>query len=87
MRDVKTLQEELAKYNNKNLSIRMDGSLRLSLSIHNARCMMTRKVLLIGNADLVNEEIEINVDDINSIDIDSDILLEMNGNYNIYIST
>lgn len=50
--------------------------------------IVTRKVLLIGNSELVrNEEIEICTDDINSIEINTEIILQMNGNYNVYIST
>ncbi|MBQ8234898.1 MAG: hypothetical protein IJZ36_04900 [Bacilli bacterium] len=87
MKDLKALQKELESYNNKDLSIIIEGSLKLSLTIHNAQCMVTKKVLLVGNSDLTNEEIEITVDEINCIEINSEIHLEMNGNYDIYIST
>ena len=88
MKDLKELQQELENnYTNKSLSIRTDGSLRLSLQIQNSKCMLTKKVLLIANSNLTDEEIEINVDDINDIEIDTEIVLEMNGNYSINIST
>ena len=58
------------------------------MCIDKLQSIVTRKVLLIGNSDLVgNQEIEICVDDINDIDIDTEIVLEMNGNYKIFIST
>lgn len=88
MKDIKKLKEELnGKYAGRDMTIRMTGSLRLTIFLHNVECIVTQKVLLIGNSDFINEEIEIYTDDINEISIDSDILLKMNGNYNIYIST
>lgn len=86
MKDLKKLSEELEKYNKKDLSITFSGSLRFSTLIHNSQCMVTQKILLIGNLEYSNEEIEINVDDIDNIIIDEYIVLEMNGNYKIYIS-
>ena len=88
LKDIELLKKELKKCNNTDLSIRMDGSLRLSLQIHNAECIVTKKVVIISNSDLISyEEIEISVDDINDMEIDTEIILEMNGNYKIYIST
>jgi adenylate cyclase class IV len=86
MKDVSILKEEIEKYNYHDLSVRTDGSIRFSMLIHNAQCLVTKKVLLIGNAELTNEEIEICVDDIDNINIDTEIILEMNGNYTIYIN-
>lgn len=89
MKPIKELKEELEKnYNNRDIAVRMDGSLRLSLNISNAQCLVTHKVVLIGNAELaVNEEVEICLDDVNDIEIGTEIILEMNGNYNICITT
>ena len=79
MIDIKLLKEELRKYNNKNLLIRLDGSLKLSLNIYNAECFVSKKIIVIGNSDLEkNEEIEICTDEINNIEIHSEIHLEMN---------
>lgn len=88
MKDIKELRKKLESYTNKDLSVRTEGSLRLSLQIYHAQCMVTQKVILISNLELaVNEEIEINVDDIIDIEIDTEVILEMNGNYNICISS
>ena len=58
------------------------------MCIDKVQSIVTSKVLLIGNSGLIrNQEIEICIDDINSIDIDTEIVLEMNGNYKIFIST
>lgn len=62
--------------------------MRFTICIGKVQSIVTRKVLLIGNSELVrNEEIEICTDDINSIEINTEIILQMNGNYNVYIST
>lgn len=88
MKDIKELREALENYTNKDVSIRTEGSLRLSLNIHNMQCMITQKVVLMSNLESSeNEEIEINVDDIIDIEINTEIVLEMNGNYNICISS
>lgn len=86
MKDLEKLSKELENYNNKDISINFSGSLRFSTLIHNAKCMVTQKILLIGNFEYTNEEIEIGIDDIEKINIDKDIIIEMNGNYTIYMS-
>lgn len=79
MIDVKSLKEELKKYNNKDLLIRIDGSLKLSLNIYKAECFVSKKVIVISSLDdKTNEEIEISIDEINSIEINSEISLQMN---------
>lgn len=89
MKDLKELLKELKKnYENKDLSIRFEGSLKTSMQMHNAQCMVTSKVLIISNSEFIlNEEIEICVDDIIYIEIGDEICLQMNGNYNIFIVT
>lgn len=87
MKDLKNLKEKLKSYNDKDITVRTDGSLRFLMPINKVQAMVTNKVILIGNSDLVkNEEIEILVDDINNIETDAEITLYMNGNYIIYIS-
>lgn len=54
MKDLKKLSEELEKYNKKDLSITFSGSLRFSTLIHNSQCMVTQKILLIGNLEYSN---------------------------------
>lgn len=79
MIDIKSLKEELKKYNNKDLLIRIDGSLKLSLNIYKAECFVSKKVIVISSLDeKTNEEIEISIDEINSIEINSEINLQMN---------
>lgn len=87
MKDLKKLRDTLKEYNNKNLYIRFDGSLRTYINIYNAQCLVTKIVLLIGNGDFEdNQELEILTDDIRNITVNAnDILLEMNGNYTIEI--
>jgi len=88
VRDLKELQKELKLYNGNDITVRADGSLRFCIPIHKVQAIVTNKVVLISNTDLVrNEEIEICTDDINDIEIDTEIVLQMNGNYNLYIST
>ena len=81
------MKDTLKEYNNKNLYIRFDGSLRTYINIYNAQCLVTKIVLLIGNGDFEdNQELEILTDDIRNITVNAnDILLEMNGNYTIEI--
>lgn len=86
MRDILKLKQELESYNSNDLTVRADGSLRFSMTIHNAQSLVTRTVLLIGNADLKYEEFEIKIDEIEDIEISTEIVLNMNGNYEIYIS-
>ncbi len=84
------LKEKINEYNNKDLCIRMDGSLKIStFLIHNAQCYINRNRLLITkqDTDFTNEEIEIVIDDIVNVIMNDKIVLQMNGNYNIYIST
>lgn len=87
MKDLQELIKELKiNYTGKDISIRTEGSLRLSMQIHNTKSIVTNNVILISNSELaLDEEIEINIDDINSIEIDTEVMLEMNGNYTIYI--
>lgn len=86
MKDILKLKQELESYNYNDLTVTADGSLRFSMTIHNAQSLVTRTVLLIGNADLKYEEFEIKIDEIEEIEIDTEIVLNMNGNYEIYIS-
>lgn len=88
MKDLQKLKQELQEnYNGKDVTVRADGSLRFTILINKVQAIVTDKVLLISNSELIqNEEIEICVDDINSIEIDTEIVLQMNGNYTIYIS-
>lgn len=84
------LKQKINEYNNKDLYIRMDGSLRIStFSIHKAQCVISRNRLLIAypDTDYTDEEIEIIIDDIVNVILNKEIVLQMNGNYNIYIST
>ena len=87
LKDLKKLRDTLKEYNNKNLYIRFDSSLRTYINIYNAQCLVTKIVLLIGNGDFEdNQELEILTDDIRNITVNAnDILLEMNGNYTIEI--
>ena len=87
MKDLKKLQDTLKEYNNKNLYIRFDSSLRTYINIYNAQCLVTKIVLLIGNGDFEdNQELEIKTDDIRDIIFNkNEILLEMTGNYTIEI--
>ena len=86
MKDILKLKQELENYSYNDLTVRADGSLRFLITIHNAQSLVTRTVLLMGNEDLKNEEIEIKIDEIEEIEIDTEIVLNMNGNYEIYIS-
>lgn len=84
------LKNRINEYNNKDLYIRMDGSLRIStFSIHNAQCVISRNRLLIAKSevDSTDEEIEIVIDDIVNVISNKEIVLQMNGNYSVYIST
>ena len=87
LKDLKKLRDTLKEYNNKNLYIRFDGSLRTYINIYNAQCLVTKIVLLIGNGDFEdNQELEIKTDDIRDIIFNkNEILLEMTGNYTIEI--
>ena len=85
MRDLKGLQAELEKYNGKDVSIRFDGSLKAFMIIENAKCIVTYKTLLIGNIEKDNQEFQIDLDEVIDIEIGIQIILEVNGNYRIYI--
>lgn len=85
MRDLKELQAELEKYNGKDISIRFDGSLKAFMIIENAKCIATYKTLLIGNIEKDNQEFQIDLDEVIDIEIGIQIILEVNGNYRIYI--
>lgn len=85
MRDLKELQAELEKYNGKDISIRFDGSLKAFMIIENAKCIATYKILLIGNIEKDNQEFQIDLDEVIDIEIGIQIILEVNGNYRIYI--
>ncbi len=89
MKDLKELSKELkTNYENKDLSIKFEGSLKMSIQIHNAQCIVTSKVVILSNSEFVlNEEIEVCIDDINYIELEDEICLQMNGNYNIFIAT
>lgn len=87
MKDLKLLSEKLKEFNDKDISIRFEGSLRLLMEINQAHCLVTKKVVLIGDSNFNElQEVEIAVDEISSITIDKDVILKMNGNYEIYIS-
>lgn len=85
MRNLKILQEELEKYNGKDISIRFEGSLRAFIIIENARCMATYKTLLIGNMEKDNQEFQLDLDEVINIEISKETILYINGNYRIYI--
>ena len=85
MKDIKSLQKELEKYNNRNVSIRFEGSLRTFLVIENARCMVTHKTLLIGSIEKDNQEFQLDLDEVMEFEINVEIMLSVNGNYRIYI--
>ncbi len=88
MKDFKKLEEELKKYAGKNITIRIDGSLKLGISIHNLKSMVTSRNIIFSNYNFkLNEEAEICLDDVIDIKLGQEIIIEMNGNYNIYIST
>ena len=85
MKDIKSLQKELEKYNNRNVSIRFEGSLRTFLVIENARCMATHKTLLIGSIEKDNQEFQLDLDEVMEFEINVEIMLSVNGNYRIYL--
>lgn len=87
MKDLKELQKTLRNFNNKDLYVKFSGSLRTYVHICNAQCLVTRTVLIIGNGDFKdNQELEILTDDINNIiTSESQIIFNMNGNYDIEI--
>ena len=88
MEDLKQLQQKLKEMEGKDISIQLEGSLRLVLNIHSMQSIVTNTILIISNSQLIrNEEIEIVTDEIVSIDIKKEIKIEMNGNYIISIST
>lgn len=85
MRNIKELQAELERYNGKDISIRFEGSLRAFMIIENARCMATYKTLIIANTEKDNQEFQLDLDEVIDIEIGIEIILEVNGNYRIYI--
>ncbi len=88
MEDLKQLQQKLKEIEGQDISIQLEGSLRLILNIHNMQSIVTNTIIIISNSQLIrNEEIEILTDEIISIDIKKEIKIEMNGNYTISIST
>ena len=88
MKNLKELEEELKKYDGKNITIRIDGSLKLGILIHNLKSMVTSRNIIFSNYNFkLNEEVEICLDDVIDIELGQEIILQMNGNYNIYIST
>ena len=88
MKNLKELEEELKKYDGKNITIRTDGSLKLGILIHNLKSMVTSRNIIFSNYNFkLNEEVEIYLDDVIDIELGQEIILQMNGNYNIYIST
>lgn len=87
MEDLKQLQQKLKEIEGQDISIQLEGSLRLILNIHNMQSIVTNTIIIISNSQLIrNEEIEILTDEIISIDIKKEIKIEMNGNYTISIS-
>ncbi len=88
MEDLKQLQQKLKEMEGKDISVHFEGSLRLILNVKKMQSIVTNTILLISNSELVkNEEVEIVVDDIVDIKIKDDIILKMNGNYQIDISS
>lgn len=89
MEDLKLLQQKLKAMESKDISVQFEGSLRLLMNINNVQSIVTNTILLISNSDLQkNQELEIVTDDIVSVEyVGKDIKIQMNGNYNIYIST
>lgn len=80
------IEKKLEQYQNKDIQISFGGSLRLILNVEKAKCMITKTTLLIGNADYT-KEIELLVDEIEDVEIEQELKLKMNGNYEIRIST
>lgn len=88
MKNLKELEEELKMYDGKNITIRIDGSLKLGILIHNLKSMVTSRNIIFSNYNFkLNEKVEICLDDVIDIELGQEIILQMNGNYNIYIST
>lgn len=86
MENLKELQEEIDnKYNNKDISIRFEGSIRTYFVIENARSLVTKKTILIGSLEKDNQEFEIDLADVEEVNIGLNIELKMNGNYTIYL--
>lgn len=88
MKDLEKLEEELKKCDGKDITVRIDGSLKLGIQIHNVKTMVTSRDIILSNYNFkINEETEICLDDIVDIELGQEIIIEMNGNYKIYIST
>lgn len=88
MKDLKKLEEELKKCDGKDITVRIDGSLKLGIQIHNVKTMVTSRDIILSNYNFkINEETEICLDDVVDIELGQEIIIEMNGNYKIYIST
>jgi len=88
MKDFKKLEEELKKCDGKDITVRIDGSLKLGIQIHNTKSIVTSRTVILSNYNFkINEETEICLDDVVDIELGQEIILQMNGNYNIYIST
>ena len=86
MKNLKELQEEIDnKYNNKDISIRFEGSIRTYFIIENSRSLVTKRTILIGSLEKDNQEIKIDLADVEEINISLNIELKMNGNYTIYL--
>ena len=86
MKNLKELQEEIDnKYNNKDISIRFEGSIRTYFIIENSRSLVTKRTILIGSLEKDNQEIESDLADVEEINISLNIELKMNGNYTIYL--
>lgn len=88
MKDLEKLEEELKKCDGKDITVRIDGSLKLGIQIHNVKTMVTSRDIILSNYNFkINEETEICLDDVVDIELGQEIIIEMNGNYKIYIST
>lgn len=88
MKDLEKLEEELKKCDGKDITVRIDGSLKLGIQIHNVKTMVTSRDIILSNYNFkINEETEICLDDIVDIELGQEIIIEMNGNYKIYVST
>ena len=88
MKDLEKLEEELRKYDGKDITVRIDGSLKLGIQIHNVKSIVTSRNIILSNYNFkINEETEICLDDVVDIELGQEIIIEMNGNYKIYIST
>ncbi len=80
------IEKKLEQYQNKDVQISFNGSLRTIFNIQSAKFMLSKTTLLIGNANYT-QEIELTVDDIENVEVEKELILKMNGNYTIHITT